>query len=95
MTAGGFRGQGEHEAVSVLRLVPVHHADGVDELVKRGQAVEKGHDEDKASEKKEINRRLDSLGRRAVMRKDTETADGCLGSRGRRCERVDLDEGTS
>lgn len=63
VTAGGFRGQGEHEAMSVLWLVPVHHANGVDQLVKRGQAVEREvKHEDKATEREEINRTLDLLG---------------------------------
>lgn len=82
VTAGGFRGQGEHEAMSILRLVPIHHANGVDQLVKRGQAVEKGQNEDKTTERVEINRRLDSLVRWAVARKRRETADGSLKAEG-------------
>lgn len=35
VTAGGFRRQCEDEAMPVLRLVPIHHANGVDQLVGR------------------------------------------------------------
>lgn len=49
--AGGFRGQGEEEAMSRLRLVSVHHANGVDQLMKRKAAS--GEREIKTRKRKE------------------------------------------
>lgn len=49
--AGGCGGQGEEEAVSRLWLVPVHHANGVDQLVKEGQAAVKRGNRKQGGEK--------------------------------------------
>lgn len=58
--AGGFRGQGEEEAMSRLRLVSVHHANGVDQLMKRkATSGRKGHKNKK--KKKKRKQRLGSL----------------------------------
>lgn len=80
--------------MSVLWLVPVHHANGVDQLVKRGQAVEKGHNEDKTTERrgnKQEVRFACALGSNEEVQRNSRWL---FGSRGRRREWVDLEEGT-
>lgn len=60
--AGGFRGQGEEEAMSRLRLVSVHHANGVDQLMKKkASSGEKEINTRKRKEREKKKQRLDPL----------------------------------